>query len=136
MHLIISQIVDIVKDQKQVEDTSYEAVNMTWFKEYNDGYKCFKCGYDACERALDFHHIDPKQKKDRLDTFKRWLRRRPKWFQAKVRTTSYVILCSNCHRELHAGLWKADIQPNRHQYDNPQHDDPIAILWGKGRYGT
>ena len=26
------------------------------------GEKCCLCGYDKCVAALEFHHIDPKQK--------------------------------------------------------------------------
>ena len=111
-----------------------KVVNSKWFKEHNGGLKCHRCGYDTCEKALEFHHLDPTQKTGTLDSFARWLYRKPEWFQAKIRTTLYVLLCANCHRELHAGLWKIDTQPDRHPYDSVP-DDPAIALWCKGRYG-
>ena len=34
--------------------------------EYKGGTKCSKCGYDKCEGALQFHHLNPKEKDFRL----------------------------------------------------------------------
>jgi 5-methylcytosine-specific restriction endonuclease McrA len=122
------------KAKKKDDNVHRKAVNFQWFKEYNGGYRCHHCGYDACEKALEFHHLIPSQKKSLLDSFARWLYRRPDKFQAWVRGTVYVILCANCHRELHAGMWEINKQPNRHSYDRMP-DDPAIALWGKGGYG-
>lgn len=61
-------------------------------------YKCNRCGYNKNIAALDFHHIDPTTKIIPLDI-------------RTLSTTSYedilkeadkcILLCSNCHRELH-----------------------------------
>ena len=123
-----------LKASRKAVTNQHKLDNLQWFKEYNGGYKCHRCGYDVCEKALEFHHILPDQKKGLLDSFARWLYRRPDKFQTWIRSTVYVILCANCHRELHAKLWKMDTQPNRHQYDGTP-DDPAIALWRKGRYG-
>lgn len=60
------------------------------------GGKCIVCGYDKCEAALEFHHLDPKMKigiKDHL-SFKNSISELDKC----------VLLCCRCHREFHAGL--------------------------------
>ncbi len=63
--------------------------------------KCLVCGYDKCLEALDFHHIDPAQKDFAVLTHHK---RRNK--QTIIRESNKcMLLCSNCHRELHAGLF-------------------------------
>ena len=59
---------------------------------------CQKCGYDKCQEALDFHHRDPSQKEFQLfKTFKA--------FEDLLQEVEKCdLLCSNCHRELHAEL--------------------------------
>jgi transposase len=66
------------------------------------GGKCLICGYNRCVEAMDFHHLDPSKKEfglsinglsRSLDSIKKEL-------------DKCVILCSNCHREFHAGLIK------------------------------
>ena len=45
------------------------------------------------------------------DTFSQWLNRSSAWFRVKIQSVSYLILCSNCHREFHGGLWTVDDLP-------------------------
>ena len=60
------------------------------------GGKCVSCGYDKCAAALDFHHLDPSQKDPE------WSKMRHRSFE-KVRDEldKCVLLCKNCHTELH-----------------------------------
>lgn len=58
---------------------------------------CAICGYNKCDNALSFHHVNPLDKK----------------FQITYRALSYtterfineinkcILLCANCHREIH-----------------------------------
>jgi hypothetical protein len=59
------------------------------------GEKCEKCGYSKCIEALEFHHIDPTQKDFNVSSHS----------YSSKRMTSEVdkclLLCSNCHREIH-----------------------------------
>lgn len=60
--------------------------------------KCAKCGYDKCGAALEFHHINPEEKDERI---------------AKMISNNYtleavqkeiekcIVLCANCHHEFH-----------------------------------
>ena len=67
------------------------------------GAKCRRCGYDKCSSALEFHHIDPKTKKFGVrDGNTRSLK------SMIAESEKCVLLCSNCHRELHCGIWKIE----------------------------
>ena len=64
------------------------------------GGKCFFCGYNRSFAALDFHHIDEKLKKFGLsqDGLTR------SWERTKKELEKCILVCANCHREIHAGL--------------------------------
>jgi predicted nucleic acid-binding Zn ribbon protein len=67
--------------------------------EYKGG-KCEKCGYDKCFRALDFHHKNPKDKKFNISA--KGLSQ--SWESLKKEADKCMLICSNCHRELHYEL--------------------------------
>lgn len=69
--------------------------------EYGGG-KCHICGYDTCTRALSFHHKDPSQKDFGLSA--RGLTR--SWDKIKVELDKCILLCANCHMEVHEGITK------------------------------
>lgn len=62
------------------------------------GGRCQKCGYHKCLDALEFHHRNPKRKKENIGNWYMW-----KWSKLKHELNKCDLLCSNCHRELH---WK------------------------------
>lgn len=66
------------------------------------GGKCQnpKCGYHRYVGALDFHHIDPS-KKDFGISHKGYTR---SWERVKAELDKCVMVCANCHSEIHAGL--------------------------------
>lgn len=59
------------------------------------GGKCQICGYDKCPNALEFHHIEGKKEKPSY-VIMRW-----KWERAKEELKKCILVCANCHRELH-----------------------------------
>jgi hypothetical protein len=59
------------------------------------GGKCSKCGYNKCNAALDFHHIDPTKKELKLS------KNRRKWETLKAELDKCILVCANCHREIH-----------------------------------
>ena len=66
--------------------------------EYKGG-KCSLCNYSKCLGALEFHHIDPKQKDPNYSSLKN------RHFSfLKNELDKCILVCSNCHREIHAGL--------------------------------
>lgn len=62
------------------------------------GGKCSRCGYNTCIEALDFHHIDPTKKEVEVSHA---IRNAWKWEKLKIELDKCILLCSNCHRELH-----------------------------------
>lgn len=74
---------------------------ITKLKEKFDS-KCQKCGYDRYSGALEFHHIDPSQKDFTISNMNF------KLTEAVEEIKKCVLLCSNCHKELHSGLWQLE----------------------------
>jgi len=61
---------------------------------------CQLCGYDKYIGALDFHHIDPKQKDFTIAHVRQYK------FDDVIKNEldKCLLVCSNCHREIHGGL--------------------------------
>ncbi len=70
------------------------------------GGKCFFCGYDRSYAALDFHHIDESSKKFGLsqDGLTR------SWEKTKLELDKCILVCANCHREIHVGLLQPSVE--------------------------
>ncbi|MBX4186816.1 MAG: hypothetical protein KW802_00970 [Candidatus Doudnabacteria bacterium] len=64
------------------------------------GGKCIICGYDRCLGALDFHHLDPAKKKFGISM--NGLTK--SWAKVKEELDKCILICANCHREVHAGI--------------------------------
>lgn len=82
----------VVKRRKKLRDMAVE---------YGGG-KCQICGYKKCQRALCFHHKNPTEKDFGLSV--RGLTR--SWEKMRVELDKCVLLCSNCHMEVHDGMIK------------------------------
>jgi len=67
------------------------------------GAKCEICGYDRCLDALEFHHLE-KTGKDFGISDRGYTR---SWDTILNEINKCVLLCSNCHREVHLGMVKA-----------------------------
>lgn len=65
------------------------------------GSKCAVCGYSRCTSALEFHHLDPKQKEFGPGAARA---SSASWQKICDELRKCVMLCANCHREFHAGL--------------------------------
>jgi hypothetical protein len=67
------------------------------------GGKCIVCNYDKCISALSFHHIEPHEKEFGFSS------NLTKPFEVlKIELNKCIIVCSNCHSEIHAGLIEID----------------------------
>ena len=62
------------------------------------GLKCQKCGYDRCGASLEFHHLDPEEKEERIS---RMISNNYNLERVKEEIEKCIVLCSNCHREFH-----------------------------------
>ena len=65
--------------------------------EYKGG-ECCKCGYNRNQSALEFHHLNPEDKTFGID-----IRRcsNCKWEKLVAEADKCILICANCHRELH-----------------------------------
>lgn len=70
--------------------------------EYKGG-KCIICGYNKCARALQFHHIDPNEKEFNISMTTAFTLERN-----KAELDKCVLLCANCHSEIHDGMVQLD----------------------------
>jgi hypothetical protein len=95
-------------DEEEKKKSNYN--NVKYFRnkikeravEYKGG-KCVVCGYNKCIRAFDFHHIDPKQKDFGISQ-----NCNKAWVKVKIELDKCILVCSNCHREIHDGMVVVD----------------------------
>lgn len=70
--------------------------------EYMGGH-CIICKYNKCITALHFHHIDPNEKEYGFSS------NLTKPFEVlKKELDKCIMVCSNCHSEIHAGMIEID----------------------------
>ncbi|MFQ5713725.1 MAG: hypothetical protein ACE5GU_06815 [Candidatus Scalinduaceae bacterium] len=62
------------------------------------GSECEKCGYNQCTDALEFHHLSNLGKEFGISEYGHTR----SWKKVKAELDKCMILCANCHRELHA----------------------------------
>lgn len=64
------------------------------------GGKCRVCSYMKSTQALSLHHVDPSVKEFGFGA----IRATPKsWEKILTEAKKCVLLCSNCHAEVHEG---------------------------------
>jgi hypothetical protein len=71
------------------------------------GGKCISCNYNDYQGALEFHHLDPNEKEFSISTTKHLTLEK-----IKVELDKCILLCANCHREIHANRIKYDLKTN------------------------
>jgi len=70
------------------------------------GGKCIICGYDRYVGAFDLHHTgdSPKSFGLSMDGMTR------SWEKTKKEADKCVLLCANCHREIHGGYTQLPVR--------------------------
>lgn len=63
------------------------------------GGSCVSCGYSRCAASLTFHHMDPSKKDFQISG-----NHTRSWITIQRELDKCVLLCRNCHGELHAGV--------------------------------
>jgi hypothetical protein len=72
--------------------------------EYKGG-KCSLCGYKKYTGAFDLHHLDSSKKDFGLAM--QGLTR--SWEKIKKEADKCILVCANCHREIHGGVAKRPV---------------------------
>jgi DNA-binding CsgD family transcriptional regulator len=68
------------------------------------GGRCQLCGYARYQGALQFHHLDPSRKEFAIS--RRGVTRA--FEEVRAEAAKCVLLCSNCHAEVEAGVASVD----------------------------
>jgi hypothetical protein len=64
---------------------------------------CVICGYNKCDSVLSLHHLDPSKKEMSFGD----IRANPvKWETIVKELKKCILICSNCHGEIHYGYIK------------------------------
>jgi transposase len=85
------------------------------------GGACSMCGYDRSVRALHFHHVEPSEKRHELSAHGTAIA----IDRLRAEAAKCVLLCSNCHAEVEAGIVLlpdqdgASVQSKRHPDASP-----------------
>lgn len=77
---------------------NYTGKPYTWYKKALKLMGCTSCGYRRVFSGLEFHHVGLKLGKDfgRLQSIPE--------IEREINRNDVVVLCVNCHREVHAGV--------------------------------
>lgn len=76
--------------------------------EYKGG-RCTVCSYDREVSALEFHHLDDTKKDFGLS--QRGLTR--SWKRTQVELDKCILVCANCHREIHSGKLQLSLETTK-----------------------
>jgi hypothetical protein len=87
------------------------------------GGTCVGCGYNKCIAALEFHHKDPSIKSGNSTQWLKW-----PWEKQVIELSTCILVCSNCHREIHAGMRKDIHVPPAHNTINARTNKKPALL--------
>ncbi len=90
---------DRITVQRRIKGLQRHKEIREWMAEYKSTLKCKLCPeYDSC--CLDFHHKDPSKKENSIA-----IAMRSRWSKNRIlkEIAKCVVVCSNCHRKIHAG---------------------------------
>jgi hypothetical protein len=100
----VGTILKYVKTKKRNKKLSSSESVILWRKrvkqkliDYKGGH-CEMCGYDKCNRALQFHHKNPEEKDFQISG------KSLSFEKLKSEVDKCILVCSNCHCEIHDGL--------------------------------
>jgi hypothetical protein len=84
------------------------------------GGSCCICGYDKCDKALSFHHLDPSEKEFGISA------RIKKWEVLVKEAKKCIMVCQNCHSEIHAGFTEVPEDVRRFNEDFTEYKQPMT----------
>lgn len=83
------------------------------------GGKCCICEYDKCNDALEFHHLDPSEKEFSYSAARGNIKG---WKTLVKEMKKCVMLCSNCHKEIHSPRGNIKIPINAQRFNEDFND--------------
>lgn len=96
-----------LKNQTKLSDGGkryHKNVRTFWLRLLNDRKlgECSICGYNKCFKAIEFHHKDPKEKECIISKLLYLTPNEINIDRLLKELDKCVVVCANCHRELHA----------------------------------
>ena len=88
------------------------------------GGKCRICGYNRTIAAMEFHHPDALEKDFTIAA------RMVSWTAIVRELDKCILLCANCHREVHDGMhpgYLEDPDAGRGEIDGDLWGDPVDL---------
>ena len=90
-----------ILNKKWRDPEKHRQASIQWYyrkRHFIDGLKingCAICGYNKCVESLDFHHVNPRDKKFRIAA--------GNYTKEKIleEVNKCILLCKNCHFEIH-----------------------------------
>lgn len=95
----------IVSKYKRKEWRDREIDNIRNLRNARKSSGCEICGYNRCLDALDFHHLH--NKKFEVNN------RKVGYLKMMKEMSKCIVVCANCHREIHAGAIKEPIREEK-----------------------
>lgn len=77
------------------------------------GGKCCLCGYSKLTNALEFHHLIPENKSYGIGSSGACHNIQ----QDILEIRKCILVCANCHREIHSGLYELDFLKEKQYFD-------------------
>lgn len=85
-------------ESKVVKENQRKILRKAYTITHNLPYECSLCGYSKCEAALEFHHLNPSEKEFDIKALTNCSVEK-----AVNEIQKCILVCANCHRELHNG---------------------------------
>lgn len=80
-------------------------VNKKTFLLFKNIFECQECGYNECNSALDFHHIDKNEKKFKISEISKiYYNVQDLADEIEEELNKCVVICKNCHSLEHSGV--------------------------------
>ena len=102
----VETILKYIETKKRTKNFTNSETVILWRKrtklkliEYKGG-SCEICGYNRCARALQFHHTEAEKKDFQVSG------KSLSFDKLKNEVDKCILVCSNCHSEIHDGLVK------------------------------
>lgn len=86
------------KERKREVSKDHRSKIMELFSEYKRNLGCCICGYNKNAAALDFHHVNPKEKERKISAGL-WYSNKELFRKERAKC---ILICSNCHRDIHS----------------------------------
>jgi ribosomal protein L35 len=78
--------------------------------EYKGGV-CSRCSYSSCVEAMEFHHLNPSEKDFGIGK----IGTKKSWSSLVKELDKCILVCANCHRELHAEIMSGPKYELKHE---------------------